>query len=264
MFLMNWFSGILGWLGLGNKKAKILFLGLDNAGTGPRPNAACKRVKRVRVRCARRDAGCAGKTTLLHMLKEKKVAQLEPTQHPHDEELTMGKLKFRSRSVSTRSRVPARRVRHAAARREDVPCRSAGMVLMVRVCVGRVHDLGGHDVARDLWTDYFVACNAVIYLVDCNDRERFLESKAELDKLLSNDQLQGIPFLILGNKIDMQRAASEAELRQALGLQPHLTGKKTARGDLPKGMRPLELFMVSVIKRMGYREGFQWLASYLD
>ena len=49
------------------------------------------------------------------------------------------------------------------------------MVLMVRVCVGRVHDLGGHDVARDLWTDYFVACNAVIYLVDCNDRERFLE-----------------------------------------------------------------------------------------
>jgi GTP-binding protein SAR1 len=127
-----------------------------------------------------------------------------------------------------------------------------------------VHDLGGHDVARDLWTDYFVACNAVIYLVDCNDRDRFAESKAELDKLLNNDQLQGIPFLILGNKIDMQRAASEHDLKTALGLHPHLTGKQRGRTDLPKGMRPLEIFMVSVILRKGYREGFQWLATYLD
>jgi GTPase SAR1 family protein len=67
--------------------------------------------------------------------------------------------------------------------------------------------------------------NAIVYLVDCNDRDRFPEAKSELDKLLQNDQLQGVPFLILGNKIDMQRAASEPELRQALGLQHYLTGK---------------------------------------
>eukprot|EP00960_Hanusia_phi_P037827 753140-Hanusia_phi.AAC.2 len=127
----------------------------------------------------------------------------------------------------------------------------------------RVHDLGGHDVARELWQDYFTAVNAIIFLVDCNDRNRFGEAKAELDKLLSNDQLAGIPFAILGNKIDQPRAASEAELRQALGLQPYLTGK-TGKSDLPKGMRPMELFMVSVIRRMGYREAFQWVAQYID
>ncbi len=46
----------------------------------------------------------------------------------------------------------------------------------------------------------------------------------QIQGLLSADDLKTIPFLVLGNKIDIPKAASEAELRQALGLH-QTTGK---------------------------------------
>jgi len=125
----------------------------------------------------------------------------------------------------------------------------------------RTYDLGGHAIARRLWREYYADVDAVVFLVDSTDRDRLAESKRELDELLAGDDLKDVPFLVLGNKIDLPAAASEDEIRSALGLV-QTTGKAVG-GAVTKGVRPIEVFMCSVVKRMGYSEGFKWLAQYI-
>lgn len=81
-----------------------------------------------------------------------------------------------------------------------------------------------------------------------------------LQVLLSTEKLATTPFLILGNKIDMPSAVPEMELRRQLGITA-TTGKETK--SVPKDVRPVELFMCSILRKTGYKEGFDWLTNFL-
>jgi len=116
--------------------------------------------------------------------------------------------------------------------------------------------------ARRIWKDYFATVDGIIFLVDAADRTRFNEAKEELAHLLEEQSLANVPFVVLGNKIDIPVAASEDELRNALGLYSHMTAGRDVK-QAQAGVRPIELFMCSVVKRMGYAEGFQWLSNFL-
>lgn len=41
----------------------------------------------------------------------------------------------------------------------------------------RTWDLGGHQQVRNLWSDHYFKADAVVFVVDTNDRERFEEAQ---------------------------------------------------------------------------------------
>ena len=182
-YMKGMVNTVLGYLGLYNKKANIVFLGLDNA----------------------------GKSALLHVLKTDRVTQTRPTIHPHSEELKMGNL------------------------------------------VLNTYDLGGHETARKIWKDYFPAVNAILFLVDSVDVNRFPEAYKELNDILETPELVNIPIAILGNKIDMAGAVSLEELKAALHYDELMA----------KENRPMEVFMTSVTKKIGFSAALEWISSKL-
>ena len=123
-------------------------------------------------------------------------------------------------------------------------------------------DTGGYLQARRVWKDYFPAVDAIVFLVDASNRDRFIECKKELVSLLLDKALESCPIAVLGNKIDRPDAVSEEELRYYFDLQ-----STTGKGKIPRSelrTRPLELFMCSILKRQGYGEAFHWLAQYMN
>jgi len=192
MFILDWFYALLTLLGLlEHKRAKLVLLGLDNA----------------------------GKTTLLKVLRDQRVGSEEPTLHPGSDVIQIGS------STLT------------------------------------VVDMGGHEAARRLWRDYLIDVSAIVFMVDAADRSRLPEARRELNGLLTDDSLQTVPMVVLGNKIDHPHACNDTEFRDALGLfETYGKDQITRRDD---HARVLEVFMCSVVKQVGYQDGLRWVLHFI-
>ncbi|XP_046584620.1 ADP-ribosylation factor-like [Haliotis rubra] len=82
-----------------------------------------------------------------------------------------------------------------------------------------VWDVGGQDKIRPLWRHYFQNCSGILYVVDTNDRERFVESREELKNVIDSDEMRSVPVVVLANKQDLPAAAKLSEVVVALHLQ---------------------------------------------
>eukprot|EP00105_Crassostrea_gigas_P022224 XP_011441665.1 PREDICTED: uncharacterized protein LOC105338306 [Crassostrea gigas] len=88
-----------------------------------------------------------------------------------------------------------------------------------------VWDVGGQEVLRPLWKHYYQNTHGLVYVVDSNDRERILMSREELFGILENDEMRGVPVVIIANKQDQPNALSTSDVADLLCLHK-LTSRK--------------------------------------
>ncbi|EME29656.1 ADP-ribosylation factor-like protein 5B [Galdieria sulphuraria] len=114
----------------------------------------------------------------------------------------------------------------------------------------QVWDLGGQDSLREAWQTYFVNTQAVIFVIDSCDRERFDLARKELLRVLRFENLSKAVILVFANKQDMKQAASAAEISESLALHDIKTHSWT--------IQPC-----SGVTGEGLQDGMEWLADHV-
>jgi ADP-ribosylation factor-like protein 8 len=69
-----------------------------------------------------------------------------------------------------------------------------------------------------MWERYCRGVSVIVFVVDSADRKALPVAKEEIATLMANETLEAIPFLVLGNKTDLQDKMSVDELIEALQL----------------------------------------------
>jgi len=113
-----------------------------------------------------------------------------------------------------------------------------------------VWDVGGQDKIRPLWRHYFQNTQGIIFVVDSNDRDRIVEAREELQRMLNEDELRNALLLVFANKQDLPNAMNAAEVTDKLGLH---------------SLRQRAWYIQSTCATSGdgLYEGLEWLASAL-
>ncbi|GKU89234.1 hypothetical protein SLEP1_g3399 [Rubroshorea leprosula] len=111
-----------------------------------------------------------------------------------------------------------------------------------------VWDAGGQDKIRPLWRHYFQNTQGLIFVVDSNDRDRIVEARDELHRMLNEDELRDAVLLVFANKQDLPNAMNATEITDKLGLH---------------SLRQHHLYIESTCATSGEGlfEGLDWLSN---
>ncbi|KAA1469833.1 Arl8a protein [Dentipellis sp. KUC8613] len=112
----------------------------------------------------------------------------------------------------------------------------------------KIWDVAGQPKFRSMWERYCNGVDAVVFVVDSTDHDKFETARFELHSLLNQPSLAGVPLLVLGNKNDLEEHAPVNELIRALELDK-ITG------------RPVSCYSCSMKSQHNLDIVMQWLAG---
>lgn len=114
-----------------------------------------------------------------------------------------------------------------------------------------VWDIGGQKAIRPYWKNYYEGTDALIYVIDSSDRRRVEETGVELNALLEEEKLAGVPLLIFANKQDLLNAMTPKELSESL----HLHNIRD---------RQWQIQACSAKTGNGLQEGIEWVMKIVE
>ena len=86
-----------------------------------------------------------------------------------------------------------------------------------------VWDMPGQKAFRSKWLRGLQDSNIIIYMIDVANQRRFEESRNEFWNVLNNDELNGIPLIIVGNKTDLVKLSKDNFDEQVQNLKEELS-----------------------------------------
>ena len=111
-------------------------------------------------------------------------------------------------------------------------------------------DVNGLDKIRAFWKDYYEKTDAIMFVIDCKDEERFELVNEVFSTVLNDKNLENVCFLIFANKQDINGAITPEELVKILDLEGIKNRKWVIKG-------------CSGFSGEGVKEGFEWIANIL-
>ena len=135
-------------------------------------------------------------------------------------------------------------------------------ILLVHISVGRIilprgryqfWDLGGQTDLQGLWTKYYPECHSILFVVDATDTARMEEVGHIFETLINDDDVEGVPILILANKQDCQNALPIEGIKEIFN---PIASKLNARES--------QVFAISALKGDGVKPAIDHLMARMQ